>query len=226
MAAARVEYYDGTNWARRLNLVMKVGIVTAFAVALLAPLDHLDGKGMAFRAPLFCGAALVVPAFDRWRPRHPYPHVADALVVAPFLLDTLGNLAGVYDTFNFTDDVLHTVNWVLLVLAFHAFRFRSAADDRDAALLGAGFGALAIVAWEIAEWVSPRPGPAAGCRSPTTTPSATSRVDSRRDPRLAPRRPPARSPTPTVCVTEIAAVDVFGRAKPGSSHDVDDDGTG
>ncbi len=153
VSAARVEYYDGATWARRLNIAMKIGIVAAFAVALLAPLDHLDGKGMAFRAPLFCGAALVVPILDRWRPRDPYPHVADAIVVAPFLLDTIGNLAGIYDTLNFTDDVLHTVNWVLLVLAFHAFRFRSASDERDAVFLGAGFGALAIVGWEIAEWI-------------------------------------------------------------------------
>lgn len=141
---------------------MKVGVVAAFAVALLAPLDQLEGKGMGFRAPFFCGVALVVPAIVRWRPRSPYPHVADALVVAPFLLDTLGNLFGFYDNVNFTDDVLHTVNWILLVLAFHAFRFRTTTDNRDAWLLGAGFGALAIVVWEIAEWVVQETGAGGG----------------------------------------------------------------
>lgn len=162
MSSPHVERYDAEAWAFRLNVAMKVGIVIAYAIALLVPLDQLDGKGMGFRAPFFCGVALVVPALVRWRPRSPYPHVADSLLVAPFLIDTLGNLLGFYDEFGATDDVLHTVNWILLVLAFHAFRFRSATDNRDAWLLGAGFGALAIVAWEIAEWIVQETGAGGG----------------------------------------------------------------
>jgi len=38
-------------------------------------------------------------------------------------------------------------------MAFHAFRFRNVHDGRDAVLLGYGFGALAIVWWEILEWI-------------------------------------------------------------------------
>lgn len=159
---AHVTRLDAGSWPRRVNAAMKVGIVVAFAVALFVPLDALEGKGMAFRAPFFVGVAAVVPLLDRIRPRTPYPHVADALVVAPFLVDTLGNLLGFYDEFAVTDDVLHTVNWTLLVLAFHAFRFRSAPDDRDAVLLGAGFGALAIVGWEIAEWIVQETGAGGG----------------------------------------------------------------
>ena len=79
--------------------------------------------------------------------------MADALLAAPFLLDTLGNLLGIYDAAESTDDVLHFVNWILLVAAFHAFRFRNVADRRDAILLGYGFGALAIVGWEALEWL-------------------------------------------------------------------------
>lgn len=41
---------------------------------------------------------------------------------------------------------------MLLVGAFHAFRFRNVTDRRDALLLGYGFGAIAIVWWEIMEW--------------------------------------------------------------------------
>ena len=73
-------------------------------------------------------------------------------VSAPFLLDTLGNVVGIYDAVDATDDVLHAVNWVLLVAAFHAFRFRAVDDRRDALLLGYGVGALAIVWWEAMEW--------------------------------------------------------------------------
>ena len=98
-------------------------------------------------------SAIIVPIIG-WRRRwEPYAHTADALLAAPFLLDTLGNLLGFYDDYSITDAVLHTVNWILLVAAFHAFRFRNIADDRDALLLGYGFGALAIVWWEVLEWL-------------------------------------------------------------------------
>ena len=136
---------------------MKVALALAFVVALTVPLDQLEGKGMGFRFPLFMLSAAVVPL--GWRRRfRPYPSTADVLVVAPFVLDTLGNLVGFYDSFDVTDDVLHTLNWVLLVAAFHAWRYRrgpsaGAMSSTDAWLLGAGIGALAIVGWEIAEWI-------------------------------------------------------------------------
>ena len=101
----------------------------------------------------FLASAVLVPLIG-WRRRwSPYPHTADALLAAPFLLDTLGNLFGLYDESPRTDDVLHAVNWVLLVAAFHAFRFRNVHDRRDTVLLGYGFGAITIVWWEILEWL-------------------------------------------------------------------------
>jgi hypothetical protein len=145
---------------------MKAALALAFVVALTVPLDQLEGKGMAFRFPLFMLSAVVVPL--SWRRRFsPYPATADVLVVAPFLLDTLGNLVGLYDAYDATDDVLHIVNWVLLVGAFHAWRFRSggladAMSRADAWLLGAGLGALAIVGWEIAEWIVAETGAGGG----------------------------------------------------------------
>ena len=89
------------------------------------------------------------------------------LVVAPFLIDTLGNLAGLYDTYDATDDVLHALNWVLLVAAFHARRYRrrgSATEmlSGEAWLLGAGIGALAIVGWEVVEWIVAETGAGGG----------------------------------------------------------------
>ena len=107
---------------------------------------------MGFRAPLFLAPVVIVPLVARVRRWEPYPHTADALLAAPFLIDTLGNLFGVYDDFARTDDVLHAINWVLLVAAFHAFRFRNVDDRRDAVLLGYGFGAIVIVWWEVMEW--------------------------------------------------------------------------
>ena len=131
---------------------MKVGVVAAFAVAIGLTPDTVEGKAMGFRAPLFLAPIVIVPLLALVRAWEPYPHTADALLAAPFLIDTLGNLLGIYDDFPQTDDVLHALNWILLVGAFHAFRFRNVHDRRDAVLLGYGFGAVAIVWWEVLEW--------------------------------------------------------------------------
>jgi hypothetical protein len=148
-----VRVLDPTPAAARVNAVVKCTLFAAFAVALLVPLDHLDGKAMPARAPIFLASAVLVPLIARRRGWAPYPHVADALLALPFLLDTLGNLLGIYDAAESTDDVLHFLNWIALVAAFHAFRFRNVDDRRDAILLGYGFGAIAIVGWEAFEWV-------------------------------------------------------------------------
>jgi len=145
----RVDRHRATRW---VNYAMKVGLVVAFAVAIGLTPDTVEGKAMGFRAPLFLAPIVIVPILARWRAWQPYPHTADALLAAPFLIDTLGNLLGVYDNFLRTDDVLHALNWILLVGAFHAFRFRNVHDRRDAVLLGYGFGAVAIVWWEVLEW--------------------------------------------------------------------------
>lgn len=157
---------DARPRAVAMAMAFKAALALCFVVAIAVPLDHLEGKGMAFRFPLFMLSAVVVPL--AWRGRfRPYPATADVLIVAPFLIDTLGNLAYVYDTFDATDDVLHTLNWILLVGAFHAWRYRrGGAANRlsrgDAWLLGAGLGALAIVGWEAAEWIVAETGAGGG----------------------------------------------------------------
>ena len=74
---------------------------------------------------VFWTSTVIVPIIARIRGWSPYPHTADAL---------------------------HALNWILLVGAFHAFRFRNVTDRRDAILLGYGFGAITIVWWEVMEW--------------------------------------------------------------------------
>ncbi len=149
----RVLAVDRLPATRVANLGVKAALVTAFFVALAFQPAVVDGKAMGFRAPLFLAPAVLVPVLARTRRWEPYPHTADALASAPFLIDTLGNLFGFYDRFNGTDDVLHGLNWILLVGAFHAFRFRNVHRNDDAVLLGYGFGAIAIIWWEVMEWV-------------------------------------------------------------------------
>lgn len=143
---------DRRPWMAIINLVVKAALVLSFVVAVGFEPSTVEGKAMGFRAPLFLAPAIAIPILARLRGWEPYPHTADALASAPFLIDTLGNLFGFYDNYPSTDDVLHALNWVLLVGAYHAFRFRSVTDRRDAIMLGYGFGALAIVWWEAMEW--------------------------------------------------------------------------
>jgi hypothetical protein len=151
--SSRVLDLDRAAWTRRLNIAVKVALAIAFFVAIVIVPDSVDGKAMPMRAPLFVASAVLVPVIGRRRRWSPYAHTGDMLLAAPFLLDTLGNLFGLYDDYPQTDDVLHALNWVVLVAAFHAFRFRNVGDRRDAVLLGYGFGAIAIVWWEILEWL-------------------------------------------------------------------------
>lgn len=150
------ERLDGGRAAVRVAVGMKAALALAFVVALAVPLDHLADKGMALRFPLFMLPTVVVPLASRWRRFSPYPAAADTLLVAPFLADTLANVAGFYDAFSATDDVVHALSGLLVVLAFHAWRFRRLGDGGgsrgDWWLLGAGIGALAIVGWEVTEW--------------------------------------------------------------------------
>ncbi len=158
----RVLIYDRTTWVKWLNIALKVALVTTFAIAIIFEPSGAQGKGMEYRAPAFLGSAILVPVIAIVRSWDPFPHTADALLAAPFFLDTLANTAGFYERFNATDDVLHLVNWILLVGAFHAFRFRDVHHRRDALLLGYGIGGLAIIWWEGFEWVLSTEGPLAG----------------------------------------------------------------
>ncbi len=158
----RVLSYDRMKWVMMANVAIKVALVAAFAVAIIFEPSGAQGKGMEYRAPAFLGSAVLVPVIAIKRKWVPFPHTADALLAAPFMLDTIANTGGFYERFNATDDVLHLVNWILLVGAFHAFRFRNVHHRKDALLLGYGVGGLAIIWWEGFEWLLSTEGPLTG----------------------------------------------------------------
>lgn len=152
-APTRVERIDGRRWPLRLAVAVKAGLVAASAAAALLPFARLEGKGMGWRLLIVLAAASVVPL--AWRGRFsPYPATADWLLMSPFVLDLVGNLAGWYDSVDRFDDAFHFLNWVLVAAAFLAWRFRRVASASDGVLLGTGVGAIAIVVWEIAEWAA------------------------------------------------------------------------
>ncbi len=136
-------------WGVRISLVLALAFSVAFP-----DLPQFEGKGMAFRAPFFLLPMAAVPTGWRMRGRRaPYPALADALVISPFLVDTLGNAFNFYNSYASTDDVLHAVNWILLVAGITLLLLRTQMPRIAAWALGYGIGALAIIWWEAAEWL-------------------------------------------------------------------------
>jgi hypothetical protein len=136
-------------WAARISLVIALAVTVAFP-----NWEQFKGKGMALRVPFYLLPAIVVPIV--WwlrKKRAPYPYLVDALVIAPFLADTLGNVFGFYLRFDATDDVLHFLNWILLMGGITLAILRTNVNRLTAWALGWGLGALAIIWWEAAEWL-------------------------------------------------------------------------
>ena len=73
----------------------------------------------------------------------------------PVLFDTLGNLFGLFDRWNSFDNVLHFVNWLVLVWGITMALSGRPTRRNDSGLVwvaGTGIGALAAIGWEIAEY--------------------------------------------------------------------------
>jgi hypothetical protein len=141
-----------------VDLAVKAALVglLIFAVAR-QDLPQFHGKAMTGRALLYPLAALIVPAVWWWLSRrrgHPlsYPYTLDILLVLPFLIDTAGNAANLYDTISWWDDVNHLVNWAILTAAFGQLLVRLPLERWAAWGLAVGFGAVTAVLWEFAEY--------------------------------------------------------------------------
>ncbi len=146
---------DPDRGARLFLLFVRVALVVAVGVSVAFPnWEQFAGKGMAFRAPFYLLPLIVVPVIWRLRGSHPpYPYMVDALVIAPFLADTLGNVFNFYNRYNRTDDVLHFVNWVLLFAGVTIALRRAHTRPLSAWTMAWGLGGLAIIWWEAAEFL-------------------------------------------------------------------------
>lgn len=140
------------NW-KYINILFKFLLVAGFFVSIFFKLEATAGKGMEFRAPFFILGAFVLMLFARAGKLAHYSHKADAIFTIPFLLDTYGNIFGLFDGFRWYDDIIHALNWICFVAVFQIFNSQKCSDKKSAFILGAGFGALLIILWEIAEWV-------------------------------------------------------------------------
>ena len=138
----------------------KILLVGLMVIGALAPhVGGFAGKGMGYRLPVYMIPVLVVPLC--WLCGKSWNAALDIGLTVPFLLDTLGNLFGLFDHWNSFDNVLHFVNWLVLVwgitMALNATPTRRN-DRRLVWVAGTGIGALAAIGWEIAEYRIMRAG--------------------------------------------------------------------
>jgi hypothetical protein len=139
-----------------IDLAVKVALVGLLVFALARQdLPQFHGKAVTARAIFYPLAVLVVPAV--WwlvnrRRRTPYPYALDILIALPFLIDTAGNAANLYDTVDWWDDANHFVNWGILVAGFTQLLLRFRLGALNIAALAIGFGAVTAILWEFMEY--------------------------------------------------------------------------
>lgn len=133
--------------------------VGQLAVATFVPdLPQFEGKAFGARLVFYPCLMAVVPVAS-WLVRRrtpagtPFPWLATALVMSPFLVDVTGNTFNLYDRVAWWDDANHFVNWLLLCGGLGLLLARL--DIRPRWLLAAtitGLGAVLAIAWELGEW--------------------------------------------------------------------------
>ena len=145
--------------ARTLNWLAKIALVSMLLLGLIFPdWERFVGKAWPARAAAYPLAALIVPIWWRFRQRSGtatghYPHLVDAFIVIPFVLDLAGNVANLFDTIANFDDVLHFLNWTFLTAAIVIALAPLGLAKWNRIMLGTGFGAVAIIIWEIVEYL-------------------------------------------------------------------------
>jgi hypothetical protein len=136
-----------------LDMAVKAALVGLLVFGAFSGLEQFEGKAFGWRLLTYPLAALVVPV--GWRlagARPPYPYAADILLTMPFLVDVAGNALDLYDTISWWDDFNHFLNWALLTGGVAALLLRTRIGRLELAALAIGFGAVAAILWELAEY--------------------------------------------------------------------------
>jgi hypothetical protein len=137
-----------------LDAAVKAALIglLLFAVAR-RDLPQFEGKAVVGRALAYPVAAIIVPVVWWLRGRRgSYPYALDTLLELPFLIDTAGNAANLYDTIDWWDDLNHFVNWGILTAAFGQLLIRLPVERLEAWGLAVGFGGVTAILWEFAEY--------------------------------------------------------------------------
>jgi hypothetical protein len=141
-----------------LPALVLIATVAQLAVATFAPgIERFEDKAFGARLAAYPVMMLFVP-FLWWlvvKRRHPEarpPHVAFALVMLGFLVDTTGNSLDLYDSVVWWDDSNHFVNWFFLLSGVGLIIARDLRPRWAQVLLVAGLGCLLALGWELGEW--------------------------------------------------------------------------
>ena len=138
-----------------LTIGLKLFLVGLLVIGAFSGAQQFEGKAFGGRLATYPLAALVVPIIWQLRGRPPpYPAAVDNLLIAPYLIDVLGNAFDLYDTVSWWDDANHFVNWALLSGAFALALMRVRVTRWTAVALVIGFGATSAVLWELAEYAA------------------------------------------------------------------------
>ena len=147
----------------RINGLVKLALIALLVHGVLFPdLPQYQGKGMGWRLLTYPLSTLVVPVVWFVWTRSPsrreragaYPHLIDICVVAPFLIDTAGNTANLYDSVEWWDDVMHVVTWIPWVTAVGLALRRLPLGRLNVFALTVGFGAVTHIIWEVLEYLT------------------------------------------------------------------------
>ncbi len=141
------------SWVFWLDVAVKVALVGILAFGAFSGLEQFEDKAFGWRLVFYPLAAVIVPV-GWWLAKkpQPYPYALDILLVAPFLVDVIGNALDLYDSISWWDDLNHFVNWALLGLAVGQLVLRFPLPRFAAFVIVAGVGAIAAILWELAEY--------------------------------------------------------------------------
>jgi len=143
------------NPSRAFNYAVIIALIVMLLAGLLFPdSPRFEGKAWPARAVAYPISALIVPIWW-WRSSQTgsYSHLVAGLLVLPFVSDLAGNVANLFDTVQDFDDILHFINWTSLTAALVIALASLRLARWNRILLGTGFGAIAIIIWEIVEYL-------------------------------------------------------------------------
>ena len=145
----------GHSLAFWVDVCIKVALVGLLAFGAFSGLQQFAGKAFGWRLVFYPLAAIAVPLGWTLAGRPPpYPYALDILIVAPFLVDVLGNIFDLYDSISWWDDLNHFANWCLLSLATGQLLLRFRLPRAETFVMIVGVGAIAAILWELAEYVA------------------------------------------------------------------------
>ncbi len=138
--------------SRAAYLVLLVGLVVLLVVHVLTP-GRSGDPAAVYRLVVYPLVALALPVGWRAR-RRPTPWGPACLLALPLLLDTVGNVAGLYRRVAWWDDASHLLHWLLIGSAV-GLLLAPVTRPRWAFVLSVtGFGAGLAVVWELFERVA------------------------------------------------------------------------